>query len=234
MIDRRMKLTDIFLLLITDKGADWLTKTEKTARAAEAVAVLEARYPSSVCALEYEGDPWRLLVMGRLSAQCTDARVNIVCKELFARFPDAEHMAKAPVEEIARLVFSCGVYKVKAQNIKDFSAIICEKFDGKVPDNMDDLLTLPGVGRKIANLILGDIYHKPAIVADTHCIRISNRLGLCESKVPEKVEKTLSEIVEPDKQSDFCHRLVMFGRDVCSSRSPKCAGCPFESYGCIK
>ena len=203
-----------------------LTKEEKITRAAEVVAALEERYPSSVCALEYGGDPWRLLVMGRLSAQCTDARVNIVCEELFRRFPDVDSMAEAPVEEIERLVFSCGVYKVKAQNIKDFSVIIRDRFGGRVPDNMDELLTLPGVGRKIANLILGDIYHKPAIVADTHCIRISNRLGLCESKVPEKVEMTLAGIVEPEKQSDFCHRLVMFGRDVCSARGPSCSDCP--------
>lgn len=211
-----------------------LTKEEKITRAAEVVAALEVRYPSSVCALEYGGDPWRLLVMGRLSAQCTDARVNIVCEELFRRFPDVDSMAEAPVEEIERLVFSCGVYKVKAQNIKDFSVIIRDRFGGRVPDNMDELLTLPGVGRKIANLILGDIYHKPAIVADTHCIRISNRLGLCESKVPEKVEMTLAGIVEPEKQSDFCHRLVMFGRDVCSAHSPSCSDCPFNKYECIK
>lgn len=211
-----------------------LTKEEKITRAAEVVAALEERYPSSVCALEYGGDPWRLLVMGRLSAQCTDARVNIVCEELFRRFPDVGSMAEAPVEEIERLVFSCGVYKVKAQNIKDFSIIIRDRFGGRVPDNMEDLLTLPGVGRKIANLILGDIYHKPAIVADTHCIRISNRLGLCESKVPEKVEMTLAGIVEPEKQSDFCHRLVMFGRDVCSARSPSCSTCPFKKYDCVK
>lgn len=211
-----------------------LTKEEKITRAAEVVAALEERYPSSVCALEYGGDPWRLLVMGRLSAQCTDARVNIVCEELFRRFPDVDSMAEAPVEEIERLVFSCGVYKVKAQNIKDFSVIIRDRFGGRVPDNMDELLTLPGVGRKIANLILGDIYHKPAIVADTHCIRISNRLGLCESKVPEKVEMTLAGIVVPEKQSDFCHRLVMFGRDVCSARSPSCSDCPFNKYECIK
>lgn len=211
-----------------------LTKEEKITRAAEVVAALEERYPSSVCALEYGGDPWRLLVMGRLSAQCTDARVNIVCEELFRRFPDVDSMAEAPVEEIERLVFSCGVYKVKAQNIKDFSVIIRDRFGGRVPDNMDELLTLPGVGRKIANLILGDIYHKPAIVADTHCIRISNRLGLCESKVPEKVEMTLAGIVEPEKQSDFCHRFVMFGRDVCSARGPSCSDCPFNKYECIK
>ena len=185
-----------------------LTKKEKMRRAGKAVEVLKERYPSAECALKYDGDPWKLLVMGRLSAQCTDARVNIVCEGLFRRFPDMESMASADVAEIERLVYSCGFYKVKAQNLKDFSAIILERFGGRVPDTMEELLTLPGVGRKIANLILGDIYGKPAIVADTHCIRISGRLGLCDSKTPEKVEKTLVGLVEPSEQSDFCHRLV--------------------------
>ncbi len=211
-----------------------LTFEEKKIRAAEVVAALEKRYPEATCALKYDGDPWRLLVMGRLSAQCTDARVNIVCEELFRRFPDAVAMAAAPIEEIEKLVYSCGVYKVKAQNIKDFSRIIVEEFDGRVPDTMEDLLTLPGVGRKIANLILGDIYGKPAIVADTHCIRISNRLGLAESKTPEKVEKSLVAIVEPEKQSDFCHRLVWFGREVCDAKKPNCASCPFSHYKCLE
>ena len=210
-----------------------LTIEEKRIRAEKAVDILTERYPDAVCALNFGGDPWRLLVMGRLSAQCTDARVNIVCEELFRRFPDAKTMAAAPVEEIEKLVFSCGVYKVKAQNIKDFSAIICERFGGKVPDTMEDLLTLPGVGRKIANLILGDIYGKPAIVADTHCIRISNRLGLCDSKTPEKVEKTLVSLVPPEEQSDFCHRLVMFGREVCDAKKPKCKECPFKNFDCV-
>ena len=210
-----------------------LTIEEKRIRAEKAVDILKERYPDAVCALNFGGDPWRLLVMGRLSAQCTDARVNIVCEELFRRFPDAKTMAAAPVEEIEKLVFSCGVYKVKAQNIKDFSAIICERFGGKVPDTMEDLLTLPGVGRKIANLILGDIYGKPAIVADTHCIRISNRLGLCDSKTPEKVEKTLVSLVPPEEQSDFCHRLVMFGREVCDAKKPKCEECPFRNFDCV-
>ena len=210
-----------------------LTKKEKRIRAEQAADILKKRYPDAVCALNFGGDPWRLLVMGRLSAQCTDARVNIVCEELFRRFPDAKSMADAPIEEIEKLVFSCGVYKVKARNIKDFSEIICKSFNGKVPDTMEDLLTLPGVGRKIANLILGDIYGKPAIVADTHCIRISGRLGLCESKTPEKVEKTLTELIPPEEQSDFCHRLVMFGREVCDAKKPKCAECPFKEFGCV-
>jgi endonuclease-3 len=211
-----------------------LTLEEKKIRAAEVVRALEEKYPDATCALKYEGDPWRLLVMGRLSAQCTDARVNIVCEELFRRFLDAKAMADAPIGEIERLVYSCGVYKVKAQNIKDFSRIIVENFDGRVPDTMEDLLTLPGVGRKIANLILGDIYGKPAIVADTHCIRISNRLGLANSKTPEKVEKALVEIVDPEKQSDFCHRLVWFGREVCDARKPDCENCMFRHYKCLE
>lgn len=209
-----------------------MTEKEKKARAAYIVAELEKIYPDAACALESGGDPWRLLVMGRLSAQCTDARVNTVCRELFAHFPDAAAMAAAPLEEIEKLVYSCGVYKVKAKNIRDFSAIITEKYGGRVPDSMEELLTLPGVGRKIANLILGDVYGKPAIVADTHCIRISNRLGLCDSKVPEKVERTLSTLVAPEKQSDFCHRLVQFGRDTCDARKPKCEACPFSGLKC--
>lgn len=209
-----------------------MTEKEKKARAAYVVAELEKIYPDAACALESGGDPWRLLVMGRLSAQCTDARVNTVCRELFAHFPDAAAMAAVPLEEIEKLVYSCGVYKVKAKNIRDFSAIITEKYGGRVPDSMEELLTLPGVGRKIANLILGDVYGKPAIVADTHCIRISNRLGLCDSKVPEKVERTLSALVAPEKQSDFCHRLVQFGRDTCDARKPKCEACPFSGLKC--
>lgn len=211
-----------------------MTKKDKKLRAETVILKLKERYPDAMCALEYGNDPWRLLVMGRLSAQCTDARVNIVCKDLFLKYPDVYAMAKADNKDVEALVFSCGVYKVKAANIIDFSKMIVENFGGNVPDNMDDLLTLPGVGRKIANLILGDIYHKPAIVADTHCIRISNRLGFCESDDPKKVEFALSEIIEPKEQSDFCHRLVMFGRDVCSSRSPKCEECPFSDMKCIK
>ncbi len=211
-----------------------MTENEKKERAKKVVDILKERYPAAVCALEYEGDPWRLLVMGRLSAQCTDARVNIVCRDLFERYRDVHAMAKAEYADVERLVFSCGVYKVKAANLVDFSKMIVEDFDGKVPDNMDDLLKLPGVGRKIANLILGDIYHKPAVVADTHCIRISNRLGLCESNDPKKVEMTLSGLVEETEQSDLCHRFVLFGREVCIARSPQCDVCPFKEFECIK
>ena len=209
-----------------------MTKSDKKKRAAFVEEKLREMYPDAECALRYDGDPWRLLVMGRLSAQCTDARVNIVCEELFRKYPNVQAMANADVSDVERIVYSCGVYKVKASNIVEFSKIIVNDFAGNVPDNMDDLLTLPGVGRKIANLILGDIYGLPAIVADTHCIRISNRLSLADSKTPEKVERALSEIVEPSRSADFCHRLVTFGREICSSRSPKCSECPFSDIGC--
>ena len=168
--------------------------------------------------------------MGRLSAQCTDARVNIVCEELFRHFPDAKSMADAPLEEIERLVFSCGVYKVKAKNIKDFSAIICERYGGRVPDTMEELLTLPGVGRKIANLLLGDIFGKPAVVTDTHFIRICGRLGAYDEKEknPQKIERIMIPLIAPEESADFCHRIVQFGRDTCTARAPKCAACPLS------
>ena len=200
----------------------------KKQRAADIVERLKQRYPSAECALEYEGEPWRLLVMGRLSAQCTDARVNIVCRELFTRFPTAQALADAPIAEIEDIVRPCGLFRTKAQNIKDACAMLVYRFGGVLPDDMDTLLTLPGVGRKIANLLLGDIYHRPAIVADTHCIRISERLGLtprgCSS--PEQTERSLIPLIAPEEQSDFCHRIVWFGREVCTARSPKCDVCP--------
>ena len=211
-----------------------MTEKQRKERALTVLETLNKKYPTAECALEYGGDPWRLLVMGRLSAQCTDKRVNIVCKDLFEKFPDVYSMASAPVEEIEKIVYPCGVYRVKAQNIKEFSQIIAEQFGGTVPDTMEKLLTLPGVGRKIANLILGDVYHKPAVVTDTHCIRISNRLELAESKDPVKVEKALKEVIPDEEQSDFCHRLVLFGREVCDARAPKCGECPFATFGCIK
>lgn len=210
-----------------------LTEQEKRERASLAVEILEERYPDAVCALHYEGDPWRLLVMARLSAQCKDERVNIVCEDLFAAFPTAAAMADAPLGEIERLIRPCGLHVSKAKSIKAFSEILMSEYGGRVPDTMEELLALPGVGRKIANLILGDIYGIPGIVADTHCIRISGRMGLVESDVPEKVEKALVKIVAPEKQTDFCHRLVMFGREVCDAKKPKCEICPFSSWNCI-
>lgn len=195
------------------------------------VSALEERYPVSECALEYGGEPWRLLVMGRLSAQCTDARVNIVCKELFAVYPTLSSLADAPVEDIERIIKPCGLYHAKAKSIKESCTMLRDRYGGVLPDTMDELLKLSGVGRKIANLLLGDIYKKPAIVADTHCIRICGRLGFYseELKDPYKVELILSELCEVQKQSELCHRLVFFGRDICSARAPKCAECPLRA-----
>lgn len=193
----------------------------------EAAKRLEEVYPSAECALKYNGEPWKLLVMGRLSAQCTDARVNIVCEELFARFPTLKSLADGELDEIARIVRPCGLFNTKAKNIKDACLMLVEEFDGVLPDNMEKLLSLPGVGRKIANLLLGDIYGIPSVVADTHCIRICGRLGMYDEKLkdPTRVEKILSKLVLPEYQTDFCHRIVQFGRDTCSARSPKCEGC---------
>lgn len=199
-------------------------------KAADIVAELEKLYPEANCALESGGEGWKLLIMGRLSAQCTDARVNIVCKELFKRFPTLESVAECELAELEEIVRPCGLYKTKAKNIRDSCRMLVEDYNGLIPDEMDELLKLPGVGRKIANLLLGDIYKKPAIVADTHCIRICGRLGFYPEslKDPVKVEKILVPLIEPEKSSDFCHRIVNFGRDVCTARSPKCEECPLS------
>lgn len=199
-------------------------------KAAGIVAELEKVYPEANCALESGGEGWKLLIMGRLSAQCTDARVNIVCKELFKRFPTLESVAECELAELEEIVRPCGLYKTKAKNIRDSCRMLIEDYNGLIPDEMDELLKLPGVGRKIANLLLGDIYKKPAIVADTHCIRICGRLGFYPEslKDPVKVEKILVPLIEPEKSSDFCHRIVNFGRDVCTARSPKCEECPLS------
>ncbi|MCL1793356.1 MAG: endonuclease III [Oscillospiraceae bacterium] len=186
---------------------------------------LKEKYPNSACALEFGTDAFRLLVMARLSAQCTDARVNIVAKDLFSRFPSIEDFAGAEPEELEKAIFSCGLYKTKARNIIDMCKMLLADFDSKVPGEMEDLLKLPGIGRKIANLVLGDIFGKPAIVADTHCIRIANRLGLCDSLNPDKVEIQLAKIVPPEESGDFCHRLVFFGRECCKARNPDCENC---------
>lgn len=207
-----------------------MTKSEKRRLASEIVARLERIYPDAECALEYGGDPWRLLVMARLSAQCTDRRVNIVSRELFAEFPTAFDMANAPLDRIEEIIKPCGLFRMKADNIKEASRLILTRFDGRVPDTMEELLSLPGVGRKIANLLLGDIYSKPAIVCDTHCMRICGRLGLYpeELRDPLKIEKILKELIEADRGSDFCHRIVIFGREVCTARSPRCHECPLS------
>ena len=191
---------------------------------------LKGVYPEATCALESGGIAWRLLVMARLSAQCTDARVNIVSRELFAKYPTLDSLADAPLSDIEEIVRPCGLFRTKADSIKRACIMLRDEFGGVVPDNMDDLLSLPGVGRKIANLILGDVYGKPALVADTHCIRICGRFGMypTDMKDPTRVEKIMSELIAPEEQSDFCHRIVQFGRDTCSARSPKCTECPLS------
>ncbi|MBE6630516.1 MAG: endonuclease III [Ruminococcaceae bacterium] len=208
-----------------------MTQKEKKMRMAAIVEELKKVYPVPVCALESGGDPWRLLVMGRLSAQCTDARVNIVCRELFARFPTPHAMAKATLAEVEEIVRPCGLYHTKAQNIIDASRMLIEDFGGEMPQEMEQLLLFPGVGRKIANLLRGDLFGLPAIVADTHCIRLCGRFGMYpqSEKNPTRVEEILTKLVEPAEQSDLCHRLVQFGRDVCTARAPRCAECPLAT-----
>ena len=204
-----------------------MNKKEKKARLAAIDERLAELYPDAECALKYGGDPWRLLVMARLSAQCTDARVNEVSLELFREFPDAASMASGDISRIEELVKSCGLYRMKAANIKDASAILVEKFGGVLPSDIDTLLELPGVGRKIANLLVGDVFGGDAVVCDTHCIRICGRLGMYpeREKSPDKIEKILRELLPSGHGSDFCHRIVLFGREVCSARAPRCAEC---------
>ncbi len=204
-------------------------KMDKKQRAIKVMELLKLRYSDALCALTYE-KPYELLIAARLSAQCTDKRVNIVTEDLFAKYPTLQSFADADVADIAAIVRPCGLFNTKARDICAAAKMLCDKFDGKVPDTMEELLLLPGVGRKIANLILGDIYGKPAIVADTHCIRISGRLGFSDGKDPVKTERDLKQLIPPEEQSDFCHRIVWFGRDVCKAQSPKCDECEFASF----
>ena len=210
-----------------------MTKKQKKERMALIIERLKEVYPDATCALEYGGDAWKLLVMGRLSAQCTDARVNEVSKTLFEKYPTPDTMANADLGELENIVRPIGLYRAKAKNIKDASKMLCDSYGGVLPDTMDELLKLPGVGRKIANLLLGDVFGKPAIVCDTHCMRICGRFGMYPEKLkdPTKIEKILSELIEPNEGSDFCHRIVNFGREVCTARSPMCDKCPL-SYLC--
>ena len=196
----------------------------KKQRAEIIIKRLKEFYPIAVCALQYD-TPWQLLIAVRLSAQCTDKRVNLVTPALFSAFPTLESMAAAEENEIGEYIKSCGLYKTKAKDIKNMCGLLIEKFGSRVPDTIEELVTLPGVGRKTANLIVGDVYRKPAVVVDTHFIRLSNRLGLTTQKDPEKIEKEMKALLPSDEQSDFCHRIVQFGRDVCSARSPRCDAC---------
>ena len=201
----------------------------KKQRALEIIERLKTEYPDAVCSLDYD-QAWKLLVSVRLAAQCTDARVNQVVKGLFEKYPDVDTLAEAPVEEIEKIVRPCGLGNSKARDISACMKMLKEEYGGKVPDQFEELLKLPGVGRKSANLIMGDVFGKPAIVTDTHCIRLTNRMGLVDQiKDPKKVEMELWKIIPPEEGSGFCHRLVWHGREVCTARTrPYCDKC------CIK
>ena len=194
------------------------------------IDILKARYPDAHCALHYSKD-YELMIAVRLSAQCTDARVNLVTPALFAAYPTLESMAGADIAHIEELVHSCGFYKHKARDIVLGCQMLLNDYDSKVPNDMESLLRIPGVGRKTANLLLGDLYGVPgSVVCDTHCIRICGRLGLSTGKEPEKVEKQLRAILPAEESSDFCHRIVLFGRDCCTARNPKCDECPLKMF----
>ena len=189
---------------------------------------LKGQYPDAVCSLDYEKD-YELLISVRLSAQCTDERVNQVTPALFARYPSLQAFAEADVDEVGRYVHSCGLWRAKARDIVASAQQLLERFNGRVPDNMADLLSLPGVGRKTANLLLGDIYGQEGYVCDTHCIRITGRLGLTDgSRDPLKVEQQLRQCIPPEESNNFCHRMVLFGRETCTARSPRCGQCPLR------
>ena len=202
-----------------------MTLRQKKELAVRVIGLLEKQYPDAKCSLVYS-QPHELLIATRLSAQCTDARVNIVTKELFARFHSVNEFADADISEIEDIIKPCGLYKTKAKSIKEMCIQLRDEYGGSLPDTLEELTKLSGIGRKTANLIMGDIYGKPAVVTDTHCIRITGRLGLVKSKEPAKVEQELWKILPPDKSNDFCHRLVLFGREYCTARSPKCKDCP--------
>lgn len=201
----------------------------KKQRAALAVQTLKMEYPDAVCSLSYRS-PLQLLIATRLSAQCTDARVNLVTPALFTRFPSLDAFCAATQEEIEEQIRTCGLFHTKARDILAMCRMLKEKFGGVVPDTIETLTTLPGVGRKTANLIVGDIYGKPAVVTDTHCIRICGRLGLSEGKDPGRVEKQLRAVLPPEESNRFCHRLVLHGRAVCTARSPKCEACCMKEF----
>ncbi len=195
----------------------------------EIIELLKQSYPLAYCELVYEKD-YQLLFAARLSAQCTDKRVNQVTPLLFSKYPSLEALAAADIDELGQVIHSCGFFRTKARDIVLASAMLLSEFGGTVPDNMDDLLKLPGVGRKTANLILGDIYGQPAVVVDTHCIRLVNKLGIAQGKDPKKLEFALKEIIPPHEQSDFCHRIVLHGRSVCIARRPLCSQCSLRMY----
>ncbi len=193
-------------------------------KALKAVALLEEAYPEAICSLTYS-DPLQLLIATRLAAQCTDKRVNMVTPGLFEKFGSAQAFADADVAAVEECIKSCGLYKTKARDIVAMCRMLCEEYGGEVPDSIEELVRLPGVGRKTANLVVGDIFGKPAVVVDTHCIRITGRLGFHQTKDAGKIERLLRELLPPEKSNDFCHRLVLHGRAVCDARKPLCDSC---------
>ncbi len=202
---------------------------EVSSKVTNILAALKELYPDALCALHF-GKDYELMIAVRLSAQCTDARVNLVTPALFAKYPTLEAFAAADVGDVEEMVRSCGFYKHKARDIVLACQMLLSDYHGRVPDNMEDLLKLPGVGRKTANLLLGDIYHKEAYVCDTHCIRICGKLGLSHGKDPQKVEMQLRKVIPPEESSDFCHRIVLHGRAVCTARNPKCSQCTLAPF----
>ena len=198
-------------------------------RAKLAVEALKKEYPDAICSLVYT-DPLQLLIATRLAAQCTDLRVNMVTPALFDRFKTVDDFAQADITEVEEYIKSCGLYKTKAKDIVNMCIMLRDRFGGKVPDTIEQLTTLPGVGRKTANLMIGDIFKKPAVVVDTHCIRITGRLGFHTIKDAAKIEKILRDILPPEESNDFCHRLVLHGRAVCDARKPKCDICCMREF----
>ena len=211
-----------------------MEEQQKKELAKKLIERLKKEYPDAGCTLDYD-DAWKLLVSVRLAAQCTDARVNVVVEKLYEKFPDVDALAAAKAEEIEEIVRPCGLGRTKARDISACMKILKDQYNGKVPDHFEELLKLPGVGRKSANLIMGDVFGKPAIVTDTHCIRLVNRMGLVDGiKEPGKVEKALWKLIPPKEGSDFCHRLVYHGRDVCTARTkPYCERCCVSDL-CVK
>lgn len=201
---------------------------EKKELAAKAVELLKKEYPDAVCSLKYR-KPYELLFATRLSAQCTDARVNVVTPVLFSKYPTLEALSKAEENDICDIIRSCGFYKTKAHDILASAKILIDKYDGVVPNTVEELIKLPGIGRKTANLVVGDVYGKPAVVCDTHCIRITNLLGLTTTKDPAKCEYELREILDPLESNNFCHRMVLHGRAVCIARRPQCDRCILDN-----
>jgi len=201
----------------------------KKQRAVLAVEALKQEYPDAICSLTYR-EPLQLLIATRLSAQCTDARVNMVAPALFERFPTVNDFAEASYDEVAAYIKSCGLFKTKSKDIVEMCKKLRDDFGGEVPDTIEALTTLPGVGRKTANLICGDIFGKPAVVVDTHCIRITTRLGLHKQTDQKKIEMELKKLLPPDESNDFCHRLVLHGRAVCTARTAKCASCCMKDF----